>query len=182
MIRLALISSTEKAETYGALGTRLHRAAWAAYAPVNSGDSGRALGPVQEAASAEALLRAFSCQSEEQLAAAVGGQPFTYLENQVVRLARALTLRSADVPVSKLTTAAAALATASRRKIGTCHGCLGLPGECIRNAGIDLCVDREKYFTPDGGARRRDRPRNHADQARPGQGLRPRAAEGRAAC
>lgn len=56
MIRLALISSTEKAETYGALGTRLHRAAWAAYAPVNSGDSGQALGPVQEAASAEALF------------------------------------------------------------------------------------------------------------------------------
>ena len=67
-----------------------------------------------EAASAEALLRAFSCQSEEQLAAAVGGQPFTYLENQVVRLARALTLRSADVPVSKLTTAAAALSVGPR--------------------------------------------------------------------
>ena len=56
MIRLALISSTETAESYGALGTRLHRAAWAAYAPVNAGGSGQALGPVQEAASAEALF------------------------------------------------------------------------------------------------------------------------------
>lgn len=56
MIRLALISSTETAETYGVLSTRLHRAAWAAYAPVDSGGSGQALGPVQEAASAEALF------------------------------------------------------------------------------------------------------------------------------
>jgi len=56
MIRLALISSTETAETYGSLSTRLHRAAWAAYAPMNSGGSGQALGQVAEAASAEVLL------------------------------------------------------------------------------------------------------------------------------
>ena len=56
MIRLALISSTLTADTYGALSTRLHRAAWTAYAPVDSGGSGQALGQVTEAASAEALF------------------------------------------------------------------------------------------------------------------------------
>ena len=56
MIRLALISSTLTADTYGALSTRLHRAAWTAYAPVDSGGSGQALGQVTEAASAEELF------------------------------------------------------------------------------------------------------------------------------
>lgn len=56
MIRLALISSTEMSEAYGALSTRLHRAAWTAYAPVASGGSGQALGQVTEAASADALF------------------------------------------------------------------------------------------------------------------------------
>ena len=56
MIRLALISSTELSEAYGALSTRLHRAAWTAYAPVASGGSGQALGQVTEVASADALL------------------------------------------------------------------------------------------------------------------------------
>jgi len=56
MIRLALISSTLTADTYGALSTRLHRAAWTAYAPVDSDGSGQALGQVTEAASAEELF------------------------------------------------------------------------------------------------------------------------------
>ena len=56
MIRLALISSTEMSEAYGALSTRLHGAAWKAYAPVVSGSSGQALGQVTEVASADALL------------------------------------------------------------------------------------------------------------------------------
>ena len=56
MIRLALISSAETAEAYGSISTRLHRAAWAAYAPVDSGGSGKALGQVTEAASAEELF------------------------------------------------------------------------------------------------------------------------------
>ena len=56
MIRLALISSAETAEAYGSISTRLHRAAWTAYAPVDSGGSGKALGQVTEAASAEELF------------------------------------------------------------------------------------------------------------------------------
>ncbi|MDP6795265.1 MAG: Gfo/Idh/MocA family oxidoreductase [Verrucomicrobiota bacterium] len=56
MIRLALISSTETSEAYGALITRLHRAVWTVYAPANSGESGQALGKVTEAASADAIL------------------------------------------------------------------------------------------------------------------------------
>ena len=56
MIRLALISSAETAEAYGSISTRLHRAAWAAYAPVDSGGSGKALGQVTEATSASALI------------------------------------------------------------------------------------------------------------------------------
>jgi myo-inositol 2-dehydrogenase/D-chiro-inositol 1-dehydrogenase len=56
MIRLALISSAETAQAYGALSTRLHRAAWTAYAPVDSGGSGKALGQVTEAASVEELF------------------------------------------------------------------------------------------------------------------------------
>ncbi len=56
MIRLALISSAETAEAYGSISTRLHRAAWTAYAPVDSGGSGKALGQVREAASAEELF------------------------------------------------------------------------------------------------------------------------------
>ena len=56
MIRLALISSAETAEAYGSISTRLHRAAWTAYAPVDSGGSGKALGQVTEAASVEELF------------------------------------------------------------------------------------------------------------------------------
>ena len=56
MIRLALISSTETAEAYGALSTRLHRATWAAFAPLDSGDSGQVLGQVPEAGSPDSLF------------------------------------------------------------------------------------------------------------------------------
>ena len=56
MIRLALISSTETAEAYGALSTRLHRATWAAFAPLNSGDSGQVLGQVPETDSPDSLF------------------------------------------------------------------------------------------------------------------------------
>ena len=56
MIRLALISSAETAQAYGALSTRLHRAAWTAFAPLDSGGSGQALGQVTEATSAEELF------------------------------------------------------------------------------------------------------------------------------
>ena len=56
MIRLALISSAETAEAYGSISTRLHRAAWTAFAPLDSGGSGQALGQVTEATSAEELF------------------------------------------------------------------------------------------------------------------------------
>jgi myo-inositol 2-dehydrogenase/D-chiro-inositol 1-dehydrogenase len=56
MIRLALISSTETAEAYGALSNRLHRATWAAFAPLNSGDSGQVLGQVPETDSPDSLF------------------------------------------------------------------------------------------------------------------------------
>lgn len=56
MIRLALISKTETAEAYGILSTRLHRAAWVAYASVDCGDSGKALGQVIETDTADALF------------------------------------------------------------------------------------------------------------------------------
>ena len=55
-----------------------------------------------EADAADALVGAFAAQSDEALAACVGGQTFTFLENQVMRAAKALTLRSAAVPLGML--------------------------------------------------------------------------------
>ena len=55
-----------------------------------------------EADAADALVGAFAAQSDEALAACVGGQTFTFLENQVTRAAKALTLRSAAVPLGML--------------------------------------------------------------------------------
>ena len=58
MIRLALIGHAKAAESYGAIRTRLHRAAWAAFAPltVSDGQAGQALGQAMTAASPESLF------------------------------------------------------------------------------------------------------------------------------
>ena len=58
MIRLALIGQAKAAESYGAIRTRLHRAAWAAFAPltVSDGQAGQALGQAMTAASPESLF------------------------------------------------------------------------------------------------------------------------------
>jgi len=66
-----------------------------------------------ESFAASALLDAYARQSDEALKAAVGGQMFNFLENQVTRLAKSLTLRSAGVPTRLLATAAAASGLAS---------------------------------------------------------------------
>ncbi len=44
MIRLALISSSETAKIYAGLSTRLHRATWTVFAPLDSSDLSQALG------------------------------------------------------------------------------------------------------------------------------------------
>jgi predicted dehydrogenase len=58
VIRLALIGQAKAAESYGAIRTRLHRAAWAAFAPltVSDGQAGQALGQAMTAASPESLF------------------------------------------------------------------------------------------------------------------------------
>jgi len=58
VIRLALIGQAKAAESYGAIRTRLHRAAWAAFAPltVSDGQAGQALGQAMIAASPESLF------------------------------------------------------------------------------------------------------------------------------
>ena len=58
MIRLALIGQAKAAKSYGAIRTRLHRAAWAAFVPLTASDSqaGQALGQATTAPSTEALF------------------------------------------------------------------------------------------------------------------------------
>jgi len=56
-----------------------------------------------EAVVAERLINAYTAQSEEGVAACVKEQIFNHLENQVTRVARGLSLRSASVPVGMLT-------------------------------------------------------------------------------
>ena len=58
MIRLALIGQAKAAKSYGAIRTRLHRAAWAAFVPLTASDgqAGQALGQATTAPSTEALF------------------------------------------------------------------------------------------------------------------------------
>jgi len=53
MIRLALISSSETAKIYAGLSTRLHRAAWTVFAPLDLGDLSHALGSSAKVTSTE---------------------------------------------------------------------------------------------------------------------------------
>ena len=57
MLRLALIGQAKAAKSYGAIRTRLHRAAWAAVVPLTASDgqAGQALGQATTAPSTEAL-------------------------------------------------------------------------------------------------------------------------------
>mmetsp|Transcript_22755 Transcript_22755/g.47826 ORF Transcript_22755/g.47826 Transcript_22755/m.47826 type:complete len:339 (+) Transcript_22755:138-1154(+) len=61
----------------------------------------------EEAEAVERLLHAYTSQDEGALQACVSGNIYTHLENRVTHLARGLTLRSAGVPIDKLTVAAA---------------------------------------------------------------------------
>ena len=58
MIRLALIGQAKAAKSYGAIRTRLHRAAWASFVPLTTSDgqAGQALGQVTTAPSTEVLF------------------------------------------------------------------------------------------------------------------------------
>ena len=56
MIRLALISSSETAKIYDGLSTRLHRATWAVFAPIDSGDLSQSLGSLAKVTSTEDLF------------------------------------------------------------------------------------------------------------------------------
>ena len=58
MIRLALIGQAKAAKSYGAIRTRLHRAAWAAFVPLTASDgqAAQALGQATTAPSTEALF------------------------------------------------------------------------------------------------------------------------------
>ena len=58
MIRLALIGQAKAAKSYGAIRTRLHRAAWSSFVPLTTSDgqAGQALGQVTTAPSTEVLF------------------------------------------------------------------------------------------------------------------------------
>lgn len=62
MIRLALIGQAKAAKSYGAIRTRLHRAAWAAFVPLTASDgqAGQALGQTTIAPSTEALFTEYA--------------------------------------------------------------------------------------------------------------------------
>ncbi|MEC7882035.1 MAG: Gfo/Idh/MocA family oxidoreductase [Verrucomicrobiota bacterium] len=74
MIRLALISSSETAKIYGALSTRLHRANWTAFAPLDSGDLGQVFAPLVKSASVDTL---FNEQTEDFDAIVIDADPIT---------------------------------------------------------------------------------------------------------
>ncbi|MDP6893041.1 MAG: Gfo/Idh/MocA family oxidoreductase [Verrucomicrobiota bacterium] len=56
MIRLALISSSETAKIYSGLSTRLHRATWTVFAPLDSSDLSQALGSSAKVTSTDDLF------------------------------------------------------------------------------------------------------------------------------
>ena len=56
MIRLALIGSSEKAKIYAGLSTRLHRATWTVFAPLDSGDLSKAFGSLAKVTTIDDLF------------------------------------------------------------------------------------------------------------------------------